>query len=397
MEDLKNRLQEAERVKTEQHSSLLDLEEKLAALESDVSSQSRVREDADSRIGKATQRIGKAFGKIFSVLGDGGTGGSDAGGSSSSSSSSSDASASATTPTADDIDEIVSRLVDDALPLLEKKAVSTAADLERQKQELDEVRDEVSTLQGTLHKLKQEKHEAEADALAAKERTKTLRSGFFAEINKEVAVATTQVERKAEEMEELNKKELRVKSQLDVLQKEIKEKKKEMNSLTFQAEDTMRDAKAEKAKAEKAMELADRTSEEIMKKESDLAIRLKQLEESQARLEGDRQSLKHDLMALQEQKKDLEDREADIKLNIENSKIERRGLEEAQLSTEQASDELELQVSCNSRLTFCIFLVVFFTMIQRRNLIHTNAIIHPNFSQHNNSARKFVQCKIVFC
>ena len=360
MEDLKNRLQEAERVKTEQHSSLLDLEEKLAALESDVSSQSRVREDADSRIGKATQRIGKAFGKIFSVLGDAGTGGSDAGGSSSSSSSSSDASASATTPTADDIDEIVSRLVDDALPLLEKKAVSTATDLERQKQELDEVRDEVSTLQGTLHKLKQEKHEAEADALAAKERTKTLRSGFFAEINKEVAVATTQVERKAEEMEELNKKELRVKSQLDVLQKEIKEKKKEMNSLTFQAEDTMRDAKAEKAKAEKAMELADRTSEEIMKKESDLAIRLKQLEESQARLEGDRQSLKHDLMALQEQKKDLEDREADIKLNIENSKIERRGLEEAQLSTEQASDELELQVSCNSRLTVLFILFVVF-------------------------------------
>lgn len=356
MEDLKNRLQEAERVKTEQHSSLLDLEEKLAALESDVSSQSRVREDADSRIGKATQRIGKAFGKIFSVLGDGGTGGSDADGSI----SSSDASASATTPTADDIDEIVSRLVDDALPLLEKKAVSTATDLERQKEELDDARDEVSTLQGTLHKLKQEKHEAEADALAAKERTKTLRSGFFAEINKEVAVATTQVERKAEEMEELNKKELRVKSQLDVLQKEIKEKKKEMNSLTFQAEDTMRDAKAEKAKAEKAMELADRTSEEIMKKESDLAFRLKQLEESQARLEGDRQSLKHDLMALQEQKKDLEDREADIKLNIDNSKIERRGLEEAQLSTEQASDELELQVSCILVLLFCLFVCLLF-------------------------------------
>ena len=120
-------------------------------------------------------------------------------------------------------------------------------------EELDEVRDEVSTLQGTLHKLKQEKHEAEADALAAKERTNTLRSGFFAEINKEVAVATTQVERKAEEMEELNKKELRVKSQLDVLQKEIKKKKKEMNSLTYEAEDTMRAAKAEKAKtAEKA-------------------------------------------------------------------------------------------------------------------------------------------------
>lgn len=392
MEDLKNRLQEAERVKTEQHSSLLDLEEKLAALESDVSSQSRVREDADSRIGKATQRMDKAFGKIFSVLGDGGTGGSDAGGSNSSSSYS-DASASATTPTADDIDEIVSRLVDDALPLLEKKAVSTATDLERQKEELDDARDEVSTLQGTLHKLKQEKHEAEADALAAKERTKTLRSGFFAEINKEVAVATTQVDRKAEEMEELNKKELRVKSQLDVLQKEIKEKKKEMNSLTFQAEDTMRDAKAEKAKAEKAMELADRTSEEIMKKESDLAFRLKQLEESQARLEGDRQSLKHDLMALQEQKKDLEDREADIKLNIDNSKIERRGLEEAQLSTEQASDELELQVSCNSRLT--VF-VCCFSMIQRRILIHQCNNPTILFST-NNSARKFVQCKIVFC
>ena len=391
MEDLKNRLQEAERVKTEQHSSLLDLEEKLAALESDVSSQSRVREDADSRIGKATQRIGKAFGKIFSVLGDGGTGGSDADGSI----SSSDASASATTPTADDIDEIVSRLVDDALPLLEKKAVSTATDLERQKEELDDARDEVSTLQGTLHKLKQEKHEAEADALAAKERTKTLRSGFFAEINKEVAVATTQVERKAEEMEELNKKELRVKSQLDVLQKEIKEKKKEMNSLTFQAEDTMRDAKAEKAKAEKAMELADRTSEEIMKKESDLAFRLKQLEESQARLEGDRQSLKHDLMALQEQKKDLEDREADIKLNIDNSKIERRGLEEAQLSTEQASDELELQVSCILVLLVCLF-VCCFSMIQRRILIHQCNNPTKLFST-NNSARKFVQCKIVFC
>ena len=393
MEDLKNRLQEAERVKTEQHSSLVDLEEKLAALESDVSSQSRVREDADSRIGMATQRIGKAFGKIFSVLGDGGTEGSDAGGSSSSSSSSSsDASASATTPTADDIDEIVSRLVDDALPLLEKKAVSTAADLERQKEELDEVRDEVSTLQGTLHKLKQEKHEAEADALAAKERTKTLRSGFFAEINKEVAVATTQVERKAEEMEELNKKELRVKSQLDVLQKEIKEKKKEMNSLTFQAEDTMRDAKAEKAKAEKAMELADRTSEEIMKKESDLAVRLKQLEKSQARLEGDRQSLKHDLMALQEQKKDLEDREADIKLNIENSKIERRGLEEAQLSTEQASDELELQVSCNSRLV-CL---LFFDDPAKKSHPH-QCNNPPKLFSTNNSARKFVQCKIVFC
>eukprot|EP00563_Minutocellus_polymorphus_P007250 CAMPEP_0181039462 /NCGR_PEP_ID=MMETSP1070-20121207/10489_1 /TAXON_ID=265543 /ORGANISM="Minutocellus polymorphus, Strain NH13" /LENGTH=940 /DNA_ID=CAMNT_0023117329 /DNA_START=32 /DNA_END=2854 /DNA_ORIENTATION=+ len=343
LEDMKNRLQEAERVKTEQHSSLLDLEEKIAALESEVSSQSRVREDADSRIGRATQRIGKAFGKIFSVLGDGASGEGVADDNSSSSSSTSDASASTTPPTADDIDEVVSRLVDDALPLLEKKAVSTATDLERQQEELDQVRDEVSTLQGTLHQLKQERHEAEANALATKERTKTLRSGFFAEINKEVAVATTQVERKAKEMEELNKKELRVKSQLDVLQKEIKEKKKEMNSLTFQAEDTMRAAKAEKAKAEKAVELADRTSEDIMKKESDLAIRLEHLEGSQARLEADRQSLKHDLMALQEQKKDLEDREADIKLNIENLKTERRDLEEAQLSTEQASDELELQ------------------------------------------------------
>jgi hypothetical protein len=166
-----------------------------------------------------------------------------------------------------------------------------------------------------------------------------------------------------------------------VLQKEIKEKKKEMNSLTFQAEDTMRDAKAEKAKAEKAMELADRTSEEIIKKESDLAVRLKQLEESQARLEGDRQSLKHDLMALQEQKKDLEDREADIKLNIENSKIERRGLEEAQLSTEQASDELELQVSGNSRLTFLfIWLLLFFDDPAKKSHPH-QCNIHPNYSQ----------------
>ena len=345
LDDLKTRLQEAERVKTEQHSSILDLEEKIAALESEVSSQSRVREDADSRIGKATQRIGKAFGKIFSVLGDGAASESET--KDDSSGSTSDAT---TTPTANDIDEVVSRLVDDALPLLEKKAVSTATDLERQQEELDKVREEVSTLQGTLHKLKQEKHEAEAHALAAKERTNTLRSGFFAEINKEVAVATTQVERKAEEMEELNKKELRVKSQLDVLQKEIKEKKKEMNSLTYEAEDTMRAAKAEKAKAEKAMELADRTSEDLMKKESDLALRMEQLEESQARLEADRQSLKHDLMALQEQKKDLEDREADIKLNIENLKTEQQALEEAQLSTEEASDELELQVSCEWNL-----------------------------------------------
>ena len=356
MDDLKTRLQEAERVKTEQHSSILDLEEKIAALESEVSSQSRVREDADSRIGKATQRIGKAFGKIFSVLGDGAAGESET--KDDSSGSTSDAT---TTPTANDIDEVVSRLVDDALPLLEKKAVSTATDLERQQEELDKVREEVSTLQGTLHKLKQEKHEAEAHALAAKERTNTLRSGFFAEINKEVAVATTQVERKAEEMEELNKKELRVKSQLDVLQKEIKEKKKEMNSLTYEAEDTMRAAKAEKAKAEQAMELADRTSEDLMKKESDLAVRTEQLEESQARLEADRQSLKDDLMALQEQKKDLEDREAGIKLNIENLKTEQQALEEAQLSTEGASDELQLQVSCEwnfvrwSPLHFCSY------------------------------------------
>ena len=72
LQELKVRLEEAEAIKVEQHTSILGLNDRIVALEVDGRNQSRIRDDADAKLGRAAQRVGLAFGKIMTVLGGGG-------------------------------------------------------------------------------------------------------------------------------------------------------------------------------------------------------------------------------------------------------------------------------------------------------------------------------------
>ena len=71
LQELKVRLEEAEAIKVEQHTSILGLNDRIVALEAEGRNQSRIRDDADAKLGRAAQRVGLAFGKIMTVLGGG--------------------------------------------------------------------------------------------------------------------------------------------------------------------------------------------------------------------------------------------------------------------------------------------------------------------------------------
>ena len=101
-----------------------------------------------------------------------------------------------TTPTTDDIDAVVNRLVDDALPLLEKRAVTASTELGRTRTELQDVQGEVKSLHDQLHQLKQDKHDAESDAIAAKQRTQVVRKDFFAAIEEQLTTVKGELETK---------------------------------------------------------------------------------------------------------------------------------------------------------------------------------------------------------
>ena len=241
---LQGKLEESNSVRTEQQSQIWSLTNRLQQIELEAETARRGRDDVQNKLTTTAERIGRALGKIFVVLEGGGHESDD-----DKTNLSNNGNASSI-PITDDIDVVVSRLVDDALPMLQRRAAQSSRTLEATKADLGVVQSEISVAQEQLQNLEKDRAEAEHEAVAARDRTKSIRMELSA-VDEQLASGRNDLAHIQENIAALHVEERKVETHLNELRGEVRSKKEEVEELTKTAQERLdKAAKAEKAARE---------------------------------------------------------------------------------------------------------------------------------------------------
>ena len=241
---LQAKLEESNSVRTEQQSQIWSLTNRLQQMELEAETARRGRDDVQIKLTTTAERIGRALGKIFAVLEGGGN--ENEGGETNLSNNANTSSI----PITDDIDVVVSRLVDDALPMLQRRAAQSSRTLEATKADLGIVRSEISVAQEQLQNLEKDRAEAEHEAVAARDRTKAIRMELSA-VDEQLASGRNDLAHIQENIATLHGEERKVEKHLNELRGEVRSKKEEVDELTKMTQERLdRAAQAEKVAKE---------------------------------------------------------------------------------------------------------------------------------------------------
>ena len=227
---LQAKLEESNSVGTEQQSQIRSLTSRLQQMELEAETARRSRDDVQIKLNNTSERIGRALGKIFAVL----EGENDEGDMTNLTNKANTSSI----PIADDIDVVVSRLVDDALPTLQRRAAQSSRTLEATKADLGVVQSEISVAQEQLQNLEKDRAEAEHDAVAARDRTKSIRMELSA-VDEQLASGRNDLAHIQENIATLRAEERKVETHLNELRGEVRSKKDEAEELTKSAQERL--------------------------------------------------------------------------------------------------------------------------------------------------------------
>mmetsp|Transcript_753 Transcript_753/g.1741 ORF Transcript_753/g.1741 Transcript_753/m.1741 type:complete len:336 (+) Transcript_753:413-1420(+) len=285
---LKSRLDESERIKMEHQANAWALNNRIDQLEREASAARTDKEEVNAKLDQTATRINRALSKIFTALGgsDGNIDGDDG-----------TAAQPTSLPITGDIDVVVARLVDDALPLLQRRVVQSTRTLNATKAEMDETQQGVEVAQNLLQQLESDKIEAEHDTKAARERCKSVRLELTG-VEEQLVAARSDLANVNDEIDALHSEERTVRSSLDVLKGEVKSKRQEMEEVTRDADQRVHDATVAEAKAQEATDQAYIVREDLLRKEDDLVGLNRELDQYKQGMEADRRSLKLDKAGL---------------------------------------------------------------------------------------------------
>ena len=242
---LKAKLGESNANRTEQQEQIWTLTHRLQQMEAEAESTQRGRNEVQTKLTTTAERIGRALNAIFAVL-DGAE--DDVKGGNLKCNF-----AASTIPITDDVDVVVSRLVDDALPMLQRRAVQSSRTLVEAKAELGSVQSEISAAQEQLQALEKDQAEAEHEAVAARDRTKSIRMELSA-VDEQLSSGRNDLAHVQETIAALHAEEREVESHLNEMRGEVKSKKEEAEELTKMAQERLEKAVAAEKSAKEAID-----------------------------------------------------------------------------------------------------------------------------------------------
>ena len=245
---LKAKLGESNDNRTEQQEQIWTLTHRLQQMEAEAESAHRDRDEVQTKLTTTAERIGRALHAIFAVL-DGGDDNVDDGNRSRNFA----AAGASSIPITDDVDVVVSRLVDDALPLLQRQAAQSSRTLVEAKAELGIFQSEISSAEEQLQALEKDQAEAEHEAVAARDRTKSIRMELSA-VDEQLSSGRNDLAHVQETIAALHTEERQVESHLNEMRGEVKSKKEETEELTKMAQERLEMATAAEKSAKEAID-----------------------------------------------------------------------------------------------------------------------------------------------
>ena len=245
---LKAKLGESNDNRTEQQEQIWTLTHRLQQMEAEAESAHRDRDEVQTKLTTTAERIGRALHAIFAVL-DGGDDNVEGGNRSRNFA----AAGASSIPITDDVDVVVSRLVDDALPLLQRQAAQSSRTLVEAKAELGIFQSEISSAEEQLQALEKDQAEAEHEAVAARDRTKSIRMELSA-VDEQLSSGRNDLAHVQETIAALHTEERQVESHLNEMRGEVKSKKEETEELTKMAQERLEMATAAEKSAKEAID-----------------------------------------------------------------------------------------------------------------------------------------------